>query len=86
MSEIVQRNWWKIGGIAAIAILLFFSGLYVGKKHTKVVEKPVVVYLPGEPIKDSIPYPVPYYVEKPIDTANLIAQCVKDSIYQELFP
>ena len=86
MSEVIQRNWWKIGGIAAIAILLFLSGLYIGKKHSTVIEKTITEYLPGEPIYDSIPYPVPYYVTEPVDTANLIAQCVKDGIYQELFP
>ena len=86
MSENIKRNWWKIGGIAAIASLLFFSGLYIGRKHSTVIEKIVTEYLPGEPITDSVPYPVPYYVTKPVDTANLIAQCVKDGIYQELFP
>lgn len=86
MGDTKQLNWWKIGGIAAIAILLFLSGIYIGKKNVKVIEKIVTEYVPGEPVHDSIPYPVPYYVVEPVDTANLIAQCVKDGIYQELFP
>ena len=85
MSENVQTNWWKIGGIVAIAILLFLTGIYIGKKTQKVVEKVVTEYVPGEPVHDTIP-PIIIKETQPVDTANLIAQCVQDGIYQELFP
>lgn len=51
-----------------------------GNEHIK------IVYVEGETITDSIPYPVPKYEIKPVDTANIIMACVKDGIYTELFP
>lgn len=45
-----------------------------------------VKYIKGEKITDTIEKPVPYSVFRPIDTANIIKQCVKDGIYSELFP
>lgn len=71
-----------------IGILLFGAlGFYLGRK-TIATDKPrtEVVYIKGEKITDSIPYPVPYEVVKPADTADIIRQCVKDGIYTELFP
>ena len=66
--------------------LLFLLGIYVGKKTLpqKVVTK--IEYVKGETVHDSIDRPVPVYVKTPVDTANLIAQCVKDGIFYELFP
>lgn len=72
-----------IVGIIAFGILGFYFGrktLNVGKPHTE------VVYVKGDKITDSIPYPVPYEVVRPADTADIIRQCVKDGIYTELFP
>lgn len=62
-------------------------GFYLGRK-TIDIEKPrtEIVYVKGDKITDSIPYPVPFEVVKPADTADIIRQCVKDGIYTELFP
>lgn len=75
--------------ICVIAAIILFGalGFYLGRKTiTTGVPKVEVVYVKGEKITDSIPYPVPYEVVKPADTLNIIKQCVKDGIYSELFP
>lgn len=66
--------------------LIFLIGFLVGRNtfEPKVVEK--IEYLPGEPIRDSVPKPVPYEVIKPADTLGIIKQCIADGIYTELFP
>lgn len=76
--------------IICVVIAIFAFGLigfYLGRK-TIATDKPhtEVVYVKGDKITDSIPYPVPYEVIKPTDTADIIRQCVKDGIYTELFP
>jgi len=71
-----------------ITILIFMAiGFYLGRKTVN-IESPhtEVIYVKGETIVDSIPYPVPYEIIKPVDTADIIRQCVKDGIYSELFP
>ena len=73
--------------IAIVAlVLMFLLGIYVGKKTTPIKTVTKVEYVEAEPIHDSIDKPVPFYIKTPVDTANLIAQCVKDGIFYELFP
>ena len=64
----------------------FMWGNHVGNKN--VLEKVVTntIYIPSEPIVDSIP--VPYLVKEivPPDTLSIIKKCVEDGIYSELFP
>lgn len=64
----------------------FVWGNYVGNKN--VVEKVVTntVYIPSDPIIDSIPIPYPVKEIIPPDTLNIIKKCVEDGIYTELFP
>ena len=71
-----------------ISILLCgLLGFYFGRKTIEIsMPKTEVKYVKGEKVTDSIPYPEPVEVVKPIDTANIIKQCVKDGIYTELFP
>lgn len=71
-----------------ISILLcWLLGFYFGRKTIEIsTPKTEVKYVKGEKVTDSIPYPEPIEVVKPIDTANIIKQCVKDGIYTELFP
>lgn len=85
MSENKEINWWKIFGIIAIVLTLFLTGIYVGKKTTKpkIINHTEYITLP--PIHDTLP-PTLVTITKPVDTANLIKQCVADGIYQELFP
>ena len=77
-------NWWKVGSIIVIIILLFLSGIYVGRKtfEPKVVTK--IEYKELPPIHDTIP--APYPVKEKVDTANLIKQIVAKGLYSELFP
>lgn len=73
---------------AVIAVVLFgLLGFFLGRKTVKEPEpRTEIVYVPGDTIIDSIPYPEPYEVVKPADTADIIRKCVRDGIYTELFP
>lgn len=72
-------------GVSVIIFGLF--GFYLGRKTIKEPKpRTEIVYIKGETIIDSIPYPVPKYVVKPSDTADIIMACVRDGIYTELFP
>ena len=77
----------KLIKYALIVLVLLGIGFYAGRKTVK-IPKPgtVTEYITLPPIHDTIPDPKPYYVEKPIDTAGVIQQCIKDGIYQELWP
>lgn len=79
----------KLQIICVIIGILIFSviGFYLGRKTINSdTPKTEIVYVKGENITDSIPYPVPYEVIKPADTADIIRRCVRDGIYSELFP
>lgn len=86
IEQYISKKTLKIIGIIAAAIVLFLGGIYVGKKTTpaKIITK--IEYEDAEPIHDSIDRPVPVYIKEPIDVKNIIAQAVKDGVYQELFP
>ena len=87
MNDMEQTNWWKIALIAVIAVILFGSGFYIGrKKDPDVVVKRDTTYVQLPPIHDSIPKPVPYAVVEPIDTANVIMDAIREGLYDELFP
>ena len=81
-----NKKIWKIVGIVIACALLLLCGIYIGKKMVPVKTITKTVYVEGTPIHDTIDNPVPVYIETPIDTANLIAQCVRDGIFSELFP
>jgi hypothetical protein len=73
--------------VLVAAMVCGLIGFYLGRKTVKEGETHTeIVYVEGETIIDSIPYPVPQYVIKPTDTADIIRKCVKDGIYAELFP
>lgn len=78
-----MTNYWKIALIIVGIVGLFILGIYIGKKTTKpqIIEHTEYITLP--PQTDTIP---PVIIKETVDTANLIKQCVKDGIYQELFP
>ena len=80
-------NKWKIAAYIVAIIGILLLGFYLGRTTIKNnVPETNTIYIEGEKIIDSIPYPVPYEVVKPTDTADVIRQCVKDGIYTELFP
>lgn len=83
----MTTNDWKI--VFYIIIGLSIAGIFffLGRKTVKIPKPEVKIeYIKGDIIHDSIPYPVPYKVAEPIDTVNIIKQCIKDGIYSELWP
>lgn len=78
-----KTNWWKIALIILGFIGLFILGVYIGKKTFKpqIIEHTEYITLP--PQHDTVP---PIIIKETVDTAKLIKQCIKDGIYQELFP
>lgn len=87
MSIKLSKEAWKFVFYLILILGIWLLGFYFGRS-TIHIEKPDpdIVYLPGDTVHDSIPKPVPMYVEVPADTADIIKQCVKDGIYTELFP
>jgi hypothetical protein len=81
-----ERTWKILFHI--IMILLFLTLGFFGGRKTLVQKEPEIItqYLPGETIIDSFYIKVPYKVIEPVDTLNLIKQCIKDGIYKELWP
>ena len=80
-------NKWKIFAYIVAIIGFMLLGFYMGRATIEIKEPETIIkYEKGDQIIDSISYPVPYEVIKPVDTANIIKQCVKDGIYFELFP
>lgn len=70
-----------------LILIFFFIGFYVGRKTIKKETTNVdIIYIKGDTITDSISYPLPYEVIKPIDTLDIIKKCINDGIYSDLFP
>lgn len=90
-SEVVEQSKespkWKILFFALIALLLIAGGFIAGRKTIKQPKPEVITeYITLPPVTDSIPYPQPYEVTKPVDTLNIIKQCIADGVYKELWP
>lgn len=91
-EEKAKNKAKQILAYAAGILLLLVLGFFGGRLTIKEPGEPEVIYLPGEPIY--IPVPAepdstetkPVYIVKPIDTANVIAECIRDGKYPELFP
>ena len=82
-----NEKWIQISCVIIGLVVFSIFGFYLGRKTIKTNSpKTEITYVKGNKITDSIPYPVPYEVVKPADTADIIRQCVKDGIYAELFP
>ena len=82
-----NEKWVQISCVIIGLIVFSIFGFYLGRKTIKTnIPKIEITYVKGDKITDSIPYPVPYEVVKPADTADIIRKCVKDGIYSELFP
>lgn len=78
----------RLKTILTVILLLVFGagGFLTGRKTIEPIEIEKPVYIPGDTITVEVPVPTPVYVVRPADTANIIAKCVKDGIYAELFP
>lgn len=62
------------------------GGFLTGRKTISPITVDKPIYIPGDTIKIEVPVPTPVYVTRPADTADIIAKCVRDGIYAELFP
>lgn len=83
----MTTNQWKILFYITCIIGLLILGFYLGRKTIKTPEPKVEIqYVPGETIRDTFYIVEPYKVEVPIDTLGIIQQCIKDGVYQELWP
>lgn len=66
----------------------FLWGFQLGKKSVDIPEpviKHEIKYVKGDPVKDFVFISTPTSIP-PIDTADIILQCVNDGVYRELFP
>ena len=84
LLEILKRNWLKITGILVGILVIFISGVIVGRKHEKVVYKEHTEYITLPPKTDTIKFPVPV-IEK-VDTLSLLRHIIKSGLYSEMFP
>lgn len=83
----MKTNQWKILFYAICIFGLLTFGFFLGRKTVKEPKtKTEIQYLPGEKITDTCYIKEPYKVETPIDTLGIIQQCIKDGIYEELWP
>ena len=82
-----KKNWWKIAVIIIAALGLFWLGFYLGKKRDpEVIVKTEIKYEQLPPVHDTLYKPKPYKVKEPVDTLNVIMQCIKDGLLAEMFP
>jgi len=80
-------NWWKFGVIAVMLAGMFCFGFYVGKqREPDVIIKEKVKYVELPPVRDSIKVPTPYYVNRPVDSVNVLLALIESGKYAELFP
>lgn len=85
--------WWekhKKNIITAIIIFVvsFILGFVYGwiQNKNRYIYKVETEYVQGESIIDTVYFEKPYKVVEPIDTADIITQCVRDGVFFHLFP
>lgn len=77
---------WKILFHVIVIIILFIGGLLLGRCTKKVKEITKIEYIKGDTVRETIIKPVPELVQTPVDTVDIIKQCIKDGIYKDLWP
>ena len=85
-GESKNINWKEIVAYVVVIIVLLLIGFFVGRKTSEGKVTVETKYITLPPIHDTVPDPYPVEVKKPIDTASIIQDCVKQGIYSELFP
>lgn len=83
MTEKEWKYLFQAIVILGIGLLCFYLGRKTIKEPTP---KVVTEYIKGDTIRDTIETLKPYKVVEPVDTLNIIKQCIKDGIYAELWP
>lgn len=82
-----KKEKWQLVFVAIVLVVIGVLCFFLGRSTIKVpAEKIKIEYVQGPTIRDTIKYPQPYIVERPIDTVDIIRQCIRDGIYTELFP
>lgn len=81
-----QEKKWRIAIYAIIGLLIWLFGFQIGREHSEKVIDTKTEYIEGKTIHDTVNNPIPKYINKPIDTLNIIQDCIKNGIYAELFP
>ncbi len=81
----MQMNKKTIIVIISI-ILSLVAGFFIGRKTIKLPEPKPPVYIPGDTVYQEIKVPYPVEIKTPVDTSNLIAYCVRNGLFTELFP
>lgn len=79
-------NKWEIIFYTFIILALFFSGFFIGRSTIETKIETKIEYVKGDTITNVIYEPKPEYIQLPVDTLNIIKQCIKDGIYKELWP
>lgn len=79
-------NKWEIVFYVFIILALFFSGFFIGRSTIESKIETKIEYVKGDTVTNVIYKPKPEYIQLPVDTLNIIKQCIKDGIYQELWP
>lgn len=86
-NKVIKVNWWKVGGIIGLVLLVFGFGFYLGKKKDpEVIIKTEIKYVELPPVHDSIDRPVPVYIKKPADSLSILKDLIKSGKYSEYFP
>lgn len=80
------KTWAKVISYVAFILLLFAAGFFTGRKVVGKPGEPITVYIPGDTVYVDKTELVPVYIKTPPDTANIIAACVRDGKFSELFP
>ena len=83
-DKLKNTNYWKIGAIALLIVLIFGGGFFLGRKTIKVTEKPHTVYIELPAVQDTTEKLVP--VKEKLDSANFIKNCIASGKFTELFP
>lgn len=81
-------NIFKYGFYLIVFGLMFSSGFMTGRKTMKIpVPETKIEYRDSKPVHDTLWMPSkPRRVVAPVDTADIIKQCIADGIYKELWP
>ena len=83
----MEENFWKTLLVVVALIGVWAFGFYMGRETVKDPKSQIITeYVKGDTVRDSILCPVPYKVTEPVDTMNIIKQCIKDGVYSELWP
>lgn len=69
-----------------IILIILSIGFYFGRTTIPTKIETVTEYIKGDTIRDTIYEIKPYKIIIPVDTVGIIKQCIKDGIYQELWP